>query len=218
MKKWQAIAPLLFTILGFGVLSVATYVQFVKPRPFIFLFTQLSMISFYVIYMVYESRISISEVAKDKSEHDKSTMELAALIKISLLFSCLGLGNKLIDDEFYLVVALTGIVSTLLGFAIRGKAIKDLGEFYGHRIRPIEGAVIQTGIFSYIRHGAYSGTFFIHLGVTMVFMNIYSLILLLFWLGVVVLRIELEDRLLMKNDEYKKYAEKTKYKMIPWIW
>lgn len=218
MKKWQALAPLLFTVLGFTLLSVATYVQFLKPRPLAFLIAQLSLVSSYVLYMIYESRISFTEVNKEKSEHDRSTMELAALIKISLLLSCLGIGNTLVGEKHYLIVAVSGVVFTFLGFLIRASAIKTLGDRYGHRIRPVSDQVIDKGIFSFIRHGAYSGTFFIHLGVTMVFMNFYSLVFLFLWLGVVVLRIELEDRLLQENEDYKRYSKKTPYKMIPWIW
>jgi protein-S-isoprenylcysteine O-methyltransferase Ste14 len=73
-------------------------------------------------------------------------------------------------------------------------------------------------MYSVIRHGAYSGTFFIHAGVTLIFLNRFSLLFLILWLGVVVLRIQLEEKLLMQDNRYKEYAKQTRFKMIPFIW
>jgi protein-S-isoprenylcysteine O-methyltransferase Ste14 len=217
--KLSKLSPLLFTIFGLIFLSIVTFRQFLLPRPIPVMILQILTILSYVGYMTFESKISFKELdKKDSDEHDRHTMELAAVIKILLLFSCLGLGNQFISNKYYVPVAGTGMALMFLGFITRGKSIVDLGEHYGHRIRPLGDHLHDRGIYSVIRHGAYAGTFFIHLGVTMVFLNIFSSILILAWLAVVVLRIKLEENLLLQDNRYKEYAQRTKHKMIPGIW
>ncbi len=217
--KLSKLSPLLFTVFGLLFLTAVTFRQFLTPRPLPVLILQVLTILFYVGYMAFESKISIKEMAKKGSDdYDRHTMELAAVIKISLLTSCLGLGNRLIPVDFYVPVAIIGVVVMLLGFLTRGKSILDLGEHYGHRIRPLGTHLHDRGVYSVIRHGAYSGTFFIHLGVTVVFLNTASALLIFAWLGVVLLRIRLEENLLLQDNRYRDYAKRTKYKMIPAIW
>lgn len=213
------LSPLLFTIFGLLFLGGITLKQFMEPRPVSFLVLQLLTVVCYVCYMGFESKISVNEMNKSASlDYDKNTMELAAVIKISLLASCLGIANQLVAEEWYLVVGALGFVVMLLGFFVRGKSITDLGPHYGHRIRELGAHLHDRGMYSVIRHGAYSGTFFIHAGVTLIFLNRFSLFFLVLWLGVVVLRIQLEEKLLMQDNRYKDYAQRTRFKMIPFIW
>lgn len=217
--KLIKLSPLLFTLFGLLFLGGISLKQFLIPRPVSFLVLQLLTVISYVLYMSFESKISVNEMNKSASlDYDRNTMELAAVIKISLLASCLGLANQLIRPENYLWVASCGFCLMLLGFFIRGKSIKDLGPNYGHRIREIGAHLHDRGMYSVIRHGAYSGAFFIHAGVTLIFLNRFSLLFLVLWLGVVVLRIQLEEKLLMQDNRYKEYAKQTRFKMIPFIW
>jgi protein-S-isoprenylcysteine O-methyltransferase Ste14 len=217
-EKLSKLSPLLFTIFGVVFLGFVTFKQFMISRPISHLIIQLGLIIFYVSYMVFESKISLGEMEKGSGEHDKNTMEMAAVIKISLLFSCLGVGNTLVSQSAYLPIALSGLILTFLGFYTRGRGVKELGKLYGHRIRPIGETFYDKGIYSIIRHPAYSGTFWIHLGVTLIFLNIFSLFFIFAWLGIVILRIKLEERLLMEDQRYQQYAAKTPYRMIPGLW
>jgi protein-S-isoprenylcysteine O-methyltransferase Ste14 len=217
-EKLSKLSPLLFTIFGVVFLGFVTFKQFMISRPISHLIIQLGLIISYVSYMVFESKISLGEMEKGSGEHDKNTMEMAAVIKISLLFSCLGVGNTLVSQSAYLPIALSGLILTFLGFYTRGRGVKELGKLYGHRIRPIGETFYDKGIYSIIRHPAYSGTFWIHLGVTLIFLNIFSLFFIFAWLGIVILRIKLEERLLMEDQRYQQYAAKTPYRMIPGLW
>jgi protein-S-isoprenylcysteine O-methyltransferase Ste14 len=49
-------------------------------------------------------------------------------------------------------------------------------------------------------------------------LNIFSLFFIFAWLGIVILRIKLEERLLMEDQRYQQYAAKTPYRMIPGLW
>lgn len=217
-EKLSKLSPLLFTIFGVVFLGFVTFKQFMISRPISHLIIQLGLIISYVSYMAFESKISLGEMEKGSGEHDKNTMEMAAVIKISLLFSCLGVGNTLVSQSAYLPIALSGLILTFLGFYTRGRGVKELGKLYGHRIRPIGETLYDKGIYSIIRHPAYSGTFWIHLGVTLIFLNIFSLFFIFAWLGIVILRIKLEERLLMEDQRYQQYAAKTPYRMIPGLW
>jgi len=217
--KLSKLSPLLFTIFGLVFLGFVTFKQFMNARPLSQLIIQLGLIISYVSYMAFESKISLGEMEKGSGEHDKNTMEMAAVIKISLLFSCLGIGNTFVQNESsYIAIGLTGLLLTFLGFYTRGRGVKELRKLYGHRIRPIGDKLYDEGIYSVIRHPAYSGTFWIHLGVTLIFLNIFSLFFIFAWLGIVILRVKLEEKLLMEDQRYQRYADKTPYRMVPGLW
>lgn len=216
--KLTKLSPLLFTVFGVVFLGFVAFKQFMIERPLTHLLIQLGLIISYVSYMAFESKISLGEMEKGGGEHDKKTMEMAAVVKISLLFSCLGLGSTLVSSDNYIFVALLGLGLTFLGMYTRGRGVKELGKLYGHRIRPIGETLYDKGIYSVIRHPAYSGTFWIHLGVTLIFLNIFSLFFIFAWLGIVILRIKLEEKLLMEDQRYRSYAERTPNRMIPGLW
>lgn len=218
MKKLKRMSPLLFTILGLGLMSFVTFKQFQQERPLLELLSLLLVVILYVSYLVYESRISFKEMGNNIESFDYFSMELAAIVKIGLLVSCLGVGPEFFNYPLTPVIALTGCLFMFFGFFVRSKSIKDLGEQYAHKIRPIEKEVYDKGVYSVIRHGAYAGTFVIHFGVVLAFLNTYSLIMLFLWLGIVLLRVILEERLLMQDPRYVNYSKKTRYKLIPGIW
>lgn len=218
MKKIMRMSPLLFTILGLGLMSFVTFKQFQQERPLLELIALVFVVVFYVSYLVYESRISFKEMGNEVESYDYFSMELAALVKIGLLISCLGGGPQLFHYPLTPMMASIGILFMLFGFYIRSQSIKDLGEQYTHKIRPIKKEVHDKGVYSVIRHGAYAGTFVIHLGVVLAFLNTYSLVMLFLWFGIVLLRVVLEERLLMQDPRYLNYSKKTRYKLIPRIW
>lgn len=218
MKKIKRMSPLLFTLIGLGLLSFVTLKQFQQDRPLPELISLIVVVLLYVSYLVYESRISFKEMANENQSYDYFSMELAAIVKIVLLISCLSIGPKLFEYPLTPIISSIACLFMLFGFFVRAKSIKDLGEQYAHKIRPIEREVYDEGIYSIIRHGAYAGTFIIHFGVVLAFLNTFSLVMLFLWLGVVILRVSLEEKILMQDPRYIKYSEKTRYKIIPRIW
>ncbi len=212
-------SPLLLTGLGLLLAVVVGLRRFPGPRLGPAQIIQLATIIGYAAAMALESRVSLRELDRvGTSEHDRHTLELAGAIKISLLLSCLGLGNRLIPASEYPVFGVLGLSIMALGLVVRGASIRDLGLHYGHRIRPLGAFLQDRGVYSVVRHGAYAGAFVAHTGLVIVFPNGLSLALLAAWLGVVVLRTKLEDSLLLRDPRYQEYAARTRFRIFPGIW
>ncbi len=79
--------------------------------------------------------------------------------------------------------------------------------------------VVSTGPYAYVRHPGYTGAIFFNLAAPLVLGSFPAL-----WAGVaifllLILRTVLEDKML--RDElpgYRSYAQKVRYKLIPFIW
>jgi len=168
----------------------------------------------YVGWMVWESRVSIAELDKGEVLHDKGTMELAAATKTTFLIVTL-----LAVRAVYLPFVVGGMALMLLGILIRVSAIRCLGRWYSHRLRIPILPLITEGPYKVVRHPAYLGTMLIHTGVMLVFPSIWSVMaLLLLWYPAVLVRVIVEEGLLLKLPEYKEYSRQVRKRLIPLFW
>jgi len=79
--------------------------------------------------------------------------------------------------------------------------------------------VIDTGLYSIVRHPMYLATTLLFLSFPIVLGSIYSFIFFLFIPIILAKRIKNEEKVLEEGLKgYKEYKEKVKYKMIPFIW
>ncbi len=79
--------------------------------------------------------------------------------------------------------------------------------------------MIQTGMYSVVRHPMYSATLLLFLSMPVILGSIYSFIIFLLYPFIIVKRIKGEEELLEKElDGYNEYKQKVKYRLIPFIW
>lgn len=79
--------------------------------------------------------------------------------------------------------------------------------------------VIDTGLYSLVRHPMYMATTLLFLSFPLVLGSIYSFIIFLIIPFLLAKRIKNEEEILEEGlNGYKKYKQKVKYKMIPFIW
>lgn len=211
-STWAARVPLLATIVGaagLGVLALWRVLQTPLPSAL----WMIAAILVYVAWMSWESRISVAELDRPDSDYDRGTMELAAVAKISTLLACL-----IPASQQNIALAIPGLLLMIFGALFRIAAIRSLGNGYSHRIRPFVTLCTQ-GPYAWVRHPAYLGTWAVHLGITLVFCNLWALLsAALLWGSAVILRAFLEDRLLMQAPEYQAYARQVRYRLLPFLW
>src|SRR5262249_20768467 len=134
MRKITAWTPLVLTVLGFaGLGSLAVYRLMHMPSAG----TQVIGVLFassYLIWMSRESRISVAEISKPEADHDRGTMELAAVVKILLLIAALAPPSSLLSGRYALAAGIGGMVLVVSGASLRLSAIRALGDSYSHRI------------------------------------------------------------------------------------
>ncbi|MBP1552102.1 MAG: isoprenylcysteine carboxylmethyltransferase family protein [Oscillospiraceae bacterium] len=79
--------------------------------------------------------------------------------------------------------------------------------------------VIDTGLYSIVRHPMYMATIFLFLSMPLVLGCPFSFVIFLVYPLIIAKRIKGEEQLLEKElIGYKEYKNKVKYKMIPFVW
>lgn len=124
------------------------------------------------------------------------------------LFISFGSGIALIPD--YLSLA---IQTLALFFQIYAKMC--LGFSFG--LLPANRGIVTKGAYKVVRHPIYLGYFLNHMGFLLSNFNINNLVIfavLYFFQGI---RIWQEEKVLMSDPKYQGYAEKTKFRFVPFI-
>jgi protein-S-isoprenylcysteine O-methyltransferase Ste14 len=204
----RAALPLILTVTGFVVMGALVVRRIVTSGGGSFAFGAAAII--YAAWLAWESRVSARELAKDSTDRDRGTMELAALAKYALLFAAV-----LPNDAPRPIASAAGLALMLLGIAVRAAAITRLGADYSHRIRVPDGPIVTSGPYAVIRHPAYLGTLLAHTGLALVFFSAWSIgALVLLWYPAVIVRTVIEDRCLRAHPDYAAYASRVKTALI----
>lgn len=113
-----------------------------------------------------------------------------------------------------------GLGLMLAGLVFRAYAIRQLGRFFVPEVAIQPGQrVIDTGLYRYIRHPSYMGTFITSLGYGLALTNGLSLATMLIVPGVIYgFRMRVEEAALLEafGEEYRAYMRRTK-RLIPFI-
>jgi protein-S-isoprenylcysteine O-methyltransferase Ste14 len=175
---------------------------------------------FALIYLILkdpellEKRINL----KEKEEEQKKYVKLSVSLYV-IAYIIPGLDYRFGWSEVPLWLVLVSLVLMLAGYAMF--MIVMLQNRYASRVIEIqkEQKLIDTGLYSVVRHPMYLAATILYLASSLVLGSYYTLIpmaILPFLLGY---RIIGEEKVLLKGlPGYEKYKEKTKYRMIPFIW
>jgi len=79
--------------------------------------------------------------------------------------------------------------------------------------------VIDTGVYGFVRHPMYLGASLVFIGGAVLLGSISGLVLGLAIVGLIVVRIFGEEKLLARDLEgYKEYLQKVRYRLVPHVW
>jgi protein-S-isoprenylcysteine O-methyltransferase Ste14 len=79
--------------------------------------------------------------------------------------------------------------------------------------------VVTSGPYRFMRHPAYAGGVFLYLATPVMLGSLWALILGGLSALLMVVRTVLEDKMLLnKLDDYKGYARRVRYRLLPWVW
>jgi protein-S-isoprenylcysteine O-methyltransferase Ste14 len=153
---------------------------------------------------------------------DKTILGLSFLFTISMfIVAGLDSGRYHWSPDFHWSLYLVGIILTIFGqltFLIAQKQNK----FFSSTVRiqtNREHIVCETGLYKIVRHPAYLGSIIQSLGFPLLFGSLWSIIPICLLIFLIIIRTRLEDKTL-KNEltGYPEYADKTRYKIIPYVW
>lgn len=154
-------------------------------------------------------------------ESEKAQKVYVAIIGISFLtsFALAGLDYRFRWTRISFEASIIALVVMIIGYVLYSAVI--LQNSYASRVVEIQKGqvVISTGLYRVVRHPMYLACLLIFLSMPFILGSYISLIPMLIFPGLLVLRIKNEETALMSGLEgYSEYAKKTRYKLIPYIW
>jgi protein-S-isoprenylcysteine O-methyltransferase Ste14 len=119
------------------------------------------------------------------------------------------------------LLQLAGLGLMFAGITIRWTAIHALGAFFTGRVQIREGhTLIRTGLYSRLRHPAYTGSLLAYFGLGLAFANWWTLACsVLPYVIAIAYRIHVEEAVLREafGPAYAEYARTTK-RFVPWVY
>ena len=164
--------------------------------------------------MLLASRLSVKEKQKEQG----------LVIKLSGVMFILGFILAGLDYRYkwiFLpqVVSYIAVIVFVLSYIMLGVVLVQ-NTYLARTIKVVENQkVIDTGLYSVVRHPMYSATLLLFLSMPLVLGSVYSFIIFLAYPLIIAKRIKGEEKFLEKElIGYKEYKQKVKYRLIPFIW
>jgi protein-S-isoprenylcysteine O-methyltransferase Ste14 len=189
----------------------------------IYLFT--TVITTIMTYMVTKHE---NELLKERSNTgqgaswDKLILGLSAFVfLIAIVLSGLDSGRYEWSPKFNIYVSVFGALLTITGHSIFLTAQKQ-NKFFSsiYRIQKDRGHVVcDSGLYKIVRHPGYLGMTISLVGFPFLTGSLLSSIPILLAILLLLVRTSLEDKALTKElNGYLEYTNRTRYKLIPYIW
>lgn len=148
----------------------------------------------------------------------------SAVVKLSgLMFLCgfivAGLG---VQFDWYMLpmpVSIIGATLFLIAYILYAEVLRE-NTYLSRTIEVQEGQkVIDTGLYSIVRHPMYSATLLLFLSMPLVLGSVWSFLIFLAYPFIIAARLKDEEKFLEEELEgYREYKKKVKYRLIPFIW
>lgn len=155
---------------------------------------------------------------KEKEKTQKSVVGISALLFL-LGFIVAGLDYRfnLSTVPKYVVIIASAIL--LISYALYAEVMRE-NVYLSRTIEVQENQkVIDKGLYKIVRHPMYAVTIWLFLSIPLVLGSWYSLICFIPYIPVIIVRIINEEKVLENDlDGYTDYKNRTKYRLIPFIW
>ena len=155
---------------------------------------------------------------KEKEKAQRGVVAFSALIfPVGFVLSALDFRYSLSFVPLWLQVAAS--VLFLLGYIMYAEVMRE-NAYLSRTVEVQENQkVITTGLYGIVRHPMYLATLFMFLPLPLILGSFWGLVPFAFYPVIIIVRIINEEKLLLKElSGYKEYTEKTKYRLIPFIW
>jgi protein-S-isoprenylcysteine O-methyltransferase Ste14 len=155
---------------------------------------------------------------KEKEKTQKLIIKLS-IIPFIISFLIPGFDYRFNWSAVPLWLVIMATVIMLIGYGMFFVVIRQ--NSYASRVIEIQEKqkVIDTGLYSVVRHPMYLSNLLIYLSIPLVLGSFYSLITMCLFLFVFYYRIKNEEEVLKEGLEgYNDYMKNVRYRLIPYIW
>lgn len=156
--------------------------------------------------------------AKEKRGEQTIVVKLSGLMFI-VGFIVAGLDFRFKWFRLSLGVVITAAVVFLFAYLLYAEVMRE-NTYLSRTIKVQENQkVIDTGLYSIVRHPMYSATLLLFLSMPLVLGSLFSFLVFLCYPWLIAKRIKDEEHMLENELEgYKEYKEKVRYRLIPYVW
>ena len=172
-----------------------------------------------IIMLVKNPKLLASRLnAKEKEKKQDLVVKLSGLMFIAG-FIVAGLDYRYKWLELPIYVNIIGSVIFILSYILYAVVLKQ-NTFLSRTIEVVDTQyVIDTGLYSLVRHPMYTATIFLFLAMPLVLGSLLAFVIFMLYPIIIVLRIKNEELVLSRElVGYKEYLTKVKYRLIPYIW
>ena len=209
----------------FGVVLVGTLLFL--PAGTIFYFNGWLLIGILFVPMFFAGIVMLfksPDLLKSRLDAKETQREQSLVVKLSGLmflagFIVAGLGVRFDWYTLPKPVVMTAAVVFLASYILYAEVLRE-NAYLSRTITVQENQkVIDTGLYSLVRHPMYSVTLFLFLSMPIVLGSVYSFLIFLIYPFIIAKRIKHEEAFLEEElDGYRAYKQKVKYRLIPFIW
>ena len=155
---------------------------------------------------------------KEKESDQKLVIILSAIMFI-LGFSIAGLNYKYNWTHISNTIVYISSIVFVISYILYAEVLRE-NTYLSRTIEVVDKQkVIDTGMYSIVRHPMYTITIILFLMIPLILGSIISFLIFLIYPFIIIIRINNEEKVLKKELKgYKEYIKKVKFKLIPFIW
>ena len=156
--------------------------------------------------------------SKETEKTQKGVVTYSALIFL-LGFITAGLDFRLGWSDIPNIIKIIASIIFLSSYSVYAEVMRE-NAYLSRTIKVEESQkVIDTGLYSIIRHPMYTATIFLFIMIPLILGSLISFIIFLAYPFLIAIRIKNEEQYLSQRlDGYIEYTKKVKYRLIPFIW
>ena len=156
--------------------------------------------------------------AKEKENEQKEVVLYSSIMFISG-FIIAGLNYRFKWVELPHIIVFISSIIFVISYILYGEVLKE-NAFLSRTIEVKNNqSVVDTGLYSIVRHPMYSITIILFLMIPLILGSIISFIIFFIYIFIIIKRIKNEEKVLEEELKgYKEYKEKVKYRLIPFVW
>ena len=156
--------------------------------------------------------------AKEKQSEQKDVISYSGIMFLAA-FIFAGLNHHFGWTRIPGWLVWAAVVVFLLAYCLFGEVLRE-NRYLSRTVEVREDQeVVSTGLYGMVRHPMYTATVLLFLAMPLVLGSWPSFIIMLVYIPIIVKRIKNEEQVLEEELKgYKKYKEKVKYRLIPYVW
>jgi protein-S-isoprenylcysteine O-methyltransferase Ste14 len=131
------------------------------------------------------------------------------------MYTLLGLGAPLLFQPASAIALLVGVFFEVVGTVLVLGGFFSLNKSFG--LGPENRGIKTGGAYRFVRHPMYSGYMLAEVGFVLNNFSLFNFAVLVMSILFLLLRMRAEERLLLKDRSYKKYARTVRWRIMPFL-